>query len=112
MPEPRQKEVPPGAGVLPLIPVELNIQPLLLAVLHATVFLSATDEVLLDRLAADECFDYLAGYMRRLKGSDLQRVRDDLAVLADFGRREKWSLSAVEFLQTFLESCGRVDGET
>ncbi len=106
MPAQGDKEIPEGAGVLPLIPRELNIHPLLLAVLHATVFLSASDEKLIDADAADEAFDYMAGYVRRLDGQNLERVRGDLATLAEFGRHEKWSPEAIEFLETFLDTCG------
>jgi hypothetical protein len=101
-----ERSVPAGAGVFPLIPQELNIHPLLLAVLHATVFLSASDEKLVDADAADEAFDYMAGYLRRLRGAELGRIRLDLEALAEFGRQEKWSAEAIEFLETFLDTCG------
>ena len=78
MPDDNERQVPDGAGVLPLIPGELQVHPLLLAVLHATVFLSASDDQIVDEDAADEAFDYMAGYLRRLDGSDLARVREDL----------------------------------
>ena len=39
-----REEVPEGAAVLPEIPPELNIHPLLLAVLHAVVFLAGSEE--------------------------------------------------------------------
>jgi hypothetical protein len=111
MPDDNERQVPDGAGVLPLIPDELQVHPLLLAVLHATVFLSASDDQIVDEDAADEAFDYMAGYLRRLDGSDLARVREDLAVLAEFGRQEKWSAEAIEFLKTFLETCGISEAE-
>jgi hypothetical protein len=103
--------VPDGAGVFPLIPPELGVHPLLLAVIHATVFLSASDEKLIDAGAADEAFDYMAGYIRRLNGAELEQVRLDLSTLAEFGRQEKWSAEAIEFLATFLETCGADGGE-
>ena len=36
-------ETPDGAAVFPLIPAELGVHPLLLAVLHAYVFLDGSD---------------------------------------------------------------------
>lgn len=92
--------------MFPLIPEELNVQPLLLAVLHATVFLSASDEELVQSEAAEEAFDYMAAYLRRLKGPELERVHADLVTLAEFGKQEKWSKQAVDFLETFLQVCG------
>ena len=45
-------EVPEGAAVFPLIPPELGVNPLLLAVLHATVFLAGSDEKIVNPAAA------------------------------------------------------------
>ncbi len=106
-----QHEVPEGAGVLPLIPVELNVHPLLLGVLHATVFLAASDDQIVDSKAADEAFDHMAGYLRRLHGADLARVRGDLAALAEYGRQEKWAVESIGFLEAFLDMCGMNDDE-
>ena len=56
------REVPEGAAVFPLIPVELGINPLLLAVIQATVFLAGSDENLVEPAAADEI---VSGALRR-----------------------------------------------
>ena len=45
-------EVPDGAAVFPLIPPELGVNPLLLAVVHALVFLAGSDE---DVVAGPSC---------------------------------------------------------
>jgi hypothetical protein len=100
------QEVPGGAGVFPKIPAELNVHPLLLATLHATVFLSASDEKVVNPEAADEAFDYMAAYLRRLSGPERGRVEGDLATLAAYARQEKWTPEAIEFVETFLETCG------
>ena len=44
-------EVPDGAAVFPEIPAELGVQPLLLAVLQATVFLAGSTEETPSRVA-------------------------------------------------------------
>ena len=49
-----EPEVPEGAAVFPLIPPELGIDPLLLAVLHATVFLAGSTTEVVHTAAADE----------------------------------------------------------
>ena len=38
------KAVPEGAAVFPLIPLEVDVHPLLLAALHAVVFLEGSEE--------------------------------------------------------------------
>jgi hypothetical protein len=98
--------VPEGAAVFPLIPPELGVHPLLLAVLHATVFLLGSEEAVVNQEAAGETVDYLAGYLQRLSGPDLERVRADMKVLLDFARQEKWAKREIQFLKSFLDDCG------
>jgi hypothetical protein len=103
-------EVPEGAAVFPLIPPELDIHPLLLGVLHAAVFLAGSDDSVVHPEAAGETIDYIAGYLQRLSGPELERVRADMECLADYGRREKWPKRDIAFLRGFLSDCG-VGGE-
>ena len=49
-----EREVPEGAALLPLIPPELHVHPLLLALLHAVVFLEGSDPAVVQPDAADE----------------------------------------------------------
>lgn len=96
-------ETPDGAAVFPLIPPELGVHPLLLAVLHAYVFLEGTEEAVLNGAVAEEAMEYLVTYLQRLTGPDLQRVKEDLAALAAFAKSEKWPKQQVRFLQEFLK---------
>ena len=104
--EPAEPEVPEGAAVFPLIPAELGAHPLLLAVLHATVFLSGSDDDIVHPAAADEAVQYLADYLQRLDGDDLRRVHEDLAALTAFARQEKWPKQLVQYLKNFLSDYG------
>jgi len=99
-------EVPEGAAVLPLIPKELGIHPLLLAVLHAVVFLDGSSEDVLNDAAANEALNYLATYLQRLEGPDLKRIREDMACLADFAKDEKWPQEELQFFKGFLDDFG------
>ena len=99
-------QVPDGAAVFPLIPPELGVHPLLLAVLHAVVFLDGSEEEIVNPDAAGEALEYLAGYLQRLDGEDLRRVREDVKTLETFARQEKWSSQEVRFLKSFLSEFG------
>lgn len=101
-----EPEVPEGAAVFPLIPAELGIHPLLLAVLHAVVFLHGSEESIVHPAAAEEAMGYLGGYLQRLDGADLRRVREDLQTLETFARQEKWGKGEVQFLKRFLSDFG------
>jgi hypothetical protein len=101
-------ESPEGAAVFPLIPPELGINPLLLAALHAYVFLEGSSEEVLYPTAADEAMNYLAGYLQRLGGEQLRRVKEDMATLTAFAKSEDWPKQQVRFLQDFLKENGIV----
>ena len=84
-----ERDVPEGAAVLPLIPVDLGIHPLFLAVLHAVVFLDGSDEDIVDPDAAAEALEYLPGYLQRLRGSDLQRLHVYAECLVAYARQQE-----------------------
>ncbi len=99
-------EVPEGAAVFPFVPEELGVNPLLLAVLHAVVFLEGSAPEVVQPQAAEEQLELIATQMQRLRGEDLRRTREDLAVLADYARQAKWGKGAVLFLRSFLKNFG------
>jgi hypothetical protein len=101
-----EPEVPEGAAVLPEIPAELGVDPLLLAVLHAVVFLDGSAEEVVEGAAADEALDRLATYLQRLDGPRLQRAREDLETLAGYARSQKWPKQQVRFFKDFLAEYG------
>jgi hypothetical protein len=103
---PDQNQVPDGAAVFPLIPPELGIHPLLLAVLHAAVFFDGSAEEVVNDAAADEALNYFASYLQRLQGRELRRTKEDMACLEAYARQEKWPQEELQFLQNFLEDFG------
>jgi hypothetical protein len=103
MPDPIDEESPEGAAVFPMIPAELGVHPLLLAVLHAYVFLEGSDPTVLNGTVAEEAMEYLVNYLQRLTGPDLKRVTEDFATLAAFAKSERWPKQQVRFLQEFLK---------
>jgi hypothetical protein len=106
-----ESEVPEGAAVFPLIPPELGVNPLLLAALHATVFLAGSDDEVIDPAAAEESLQYLAVYLQRLDGALLRQVREDMLCLTAFAKQEKWPKQLVRALQNFLKDYGIEKGE-
>src|SRR6476620_9606744 len=100
MPE-QPSESPEGAAVFPLIPAELGVHPLLLAALHAYVFLEGSDPAVLNPAVAEEAMNYLVTYLQRLSGAELRRMKEDLATLAGFAKADGWPKQQVRFLQDF-----------
>jgi hypothetical protein len=95
-------QVPEGAAVFPLIPPEIGVNPLLLAVVHATVFLAGSDDEVVDPAAADEAVGFLAGYLKRLTPEQLRAVREDMDCLARYARQQQWPKQLVRAVQNFL----------
>jgi hypothetical protein len=104
-------EVPEGAAVFPLIPAELGVNPLLLAVLHATVFLAGSDDDVVHPDAAEEALQYLTSYLQRLDGPLLRQVREDMVCLTAFAKQEKWPKPLVRLVQNFLKEYGIEKGQ-
>jgi hypothetical protein len=103
MAEEAESPVPEGAAVFPLIPPELGVNPLLLAVLHAVVFLDGSEEHVVDPAAAEEARQFIADYLRRLGGSHLQQVQEDMKCLANYARQAQWPKQQQRFLREFLD---------
>jgi hypothetical protein len=110
MAEEADSPVPEGAAVFPLIPPELGVHPLLLAVLHAVVFLEGSAENIIDPAAADEARQFMAGYLQRLSGLPLRQVREDMNCLSAYARQAKWPKPQQQFLDAFLDDYG-IEGE-
>jgi hypothetical protein len=108
--EEHEDEVPDGAAVFPDIPAELLLNPLLLAVVHTVVFLAGSADEIVHPEAADEALCYIAGYLQRLSGPDLQRAKEDMAALLAYAKQQSWEKQLQHFLTTFLADLG-VGGE-
>lgn len=99
-------EAPDGIALLPEIPAELGVHPLLLATLHAYVFLDGSDRAIVHPSAASEALAYLVSYLQRLQGADLQRLQEDLHTLTAYAKAQRWPRQQVRFLQEFLKANG------
>ena len=104
--EDESDDVPEGAAVFPEIPDELGVHPLLLGVLHATVFFVGSTKEVVNPDAADEALGRIETYLQRLEGNDLRRIEEDMACLITYARSEKWERGLIQALKTFLSDMG------
>jgi hypothetical protein len=95
-----------GAAVFPLIPVDLQVNPLLMALLHAMVFIDGSTDDVIDPEAADEAMQYLVTYLQRLKDPALGRVQEDMECLLDYAKQQGWPKQQQKFLKSFLADYG------
>jgi len=106
MADEEEREAPGGIAVFPEIPAELGVDPLLLALIHTTVFIAGSDDAIIDPDAAAEVMDTLSQYIQRLDGARLQRVKEDLLALTGYARQQQWPKQEMRFLKEFLSSYG------
>jgi hypothetical protein len=104
--EPERGEGGDGAAVFPLIPPELQIDPVVLALLHAMVFIDGSTDDIIDPDAADEAMQYLVTYLLRLKGPALSRLKEDMDCLLDYAKQQGWPKQQQTFLKAFLADYG------
>lgn len=98
-----ESEVPDGAAVFPEIPAELGVDPLFLAVVHSTIFLSGSSPEVVNPDAGDEALAQITAYLQRIEGERLRRVREDVMCLVGFAKQEKWPKALIEALKTLMD---------
>ena len=70
--------------VMPVIPVELGVDPLLLAVLHSLAFLEISGDQTVEPDWAVEAMEHIAHYLQRLDGLRRDELNGQLGRIADY----------------------------
>ncbi len=96
----------PSEYVMPVVPPELGLDPLLVAVLHCAAFLDFAEEALVEPDAAGDTLEHVGLYMQRLPAEQLARIESDLDRLAAHAQAAGWPEPMIEFVGDFLYSCG------
>jgi hypothetical protein len=91
---------------LPLIPEELELSPLLSALLHLASFLDISDEPVVDAKAAGEALSRMGLYVQRLDDDSIESLADELDALSEYAQKAGWAPEAIEFISSFLPNCG------
>lgn len=104
--EPSDAQATSESAELPLVPEDAGIDPVLLALLHAAMFLDLSEQPALDASAARPVLERIGLYVQRLSDDDVEQLAESLSRLADRGERDGWPPSAVEFVRSFVENCG------
>lgn len=107
-PPPAPPAASSAAFQLPLIPKELELSPLVLALLQLASFLDLSEEPVVDARASGQTLARMGLYMQRLDDESVESLADDLDALAEHAKSAGWPEEALEFIQSFLENCGFV----
>lgn len=99
-------DAPEFPYVLPVVPEDLGIDPLFVALLHCAAFLDLADDEVMDPEAAGDALEHVGLYVQRLPPARLKEVEAQLAKLAAHAKSAGWPPDAVSFVEEFLYSCG------
>jgi hypothetical protein len=100
------------AFVMPVLPAELDIDPVLAALLHCMAFLELSEDDTVDPDWAVEAMEYVAGYLQRLPAGRIGAIGEQLAAVGAYGREHGAPSAFIDFVDHFLENCGVGAGET
>lgn len=101
-----------SALIMPLVELEdVEVDPLLLALLHCSAYLDLSDDDSVDPEDAGEALEHMAHYVRLLSDERLDQVQEQLDELADHGESEGWPEELVEFVRDFLVNCGAIEDD-
>lgn len=102
----KSKMVPKGAFVMPVLPGNLKLDPLLAGLLHTMSFLEFSDDDTVDPDWAIEAMEHVGHYLQKLTTLQIQDVEAQLARVAAHARKKKLSQQFIEFVERFLENAG------
>jgi hypothetical protein len=92
--------------LLPPIPEELGIDPLLLALLHTAAFLDLSDDESVDPELAGDVLEHVGMYAQRLPPERVQELEQQLEKLQAHAEQSGWPPELSEFVGQFLYNCG------
>jgi hypothetical protein len=92
--------------MMPSVPEDLGIDPLLLALLHTTAFLDFSDDDTVEPEAANEALERVEQYVQRLPEERLSALQKDLEKLEQHATQAGWPEDMIDFVRDFLYNCG------
>jgi hypothetical protein len=92
--------------MMPPVAADVDVDPLLLALLHCAAFLDLAEDDIVDPEAAGDVLEHVGMYVMRLPPERLQLLSGQLERLADHGAKEGWPEWITGFVGDFLYSCG------
>ena len=95
--------------MMPVVSEEVDLDPLLVGLLHCAAFLDFANDDVVDPDVATEVLDHVALYVRRLSPERLEGIQAELERLEEYAARAGWPEEMIEFVGDFLENCSSED---
>lgn len=98
--------VPVGAYHMPELPPDLDVDPVLAALLHMACFMELSDEKTVDFDESVSTLEAMAYYLQRLPRARVKEINAQLKRVAIYGKKQKWNKEALEFISKLLANAG------
>lgn len=92
--------------IMPVVPAELGIDPILLSLLSCAAFLDLAGDDEVNAGAAGDVLENLEVYVKRLSPDRLVEIQSQLEKLEAWAEESGWPEELVDFIGDFLYSCG------
>lgn len=100
-----------ASALLPAVPEELGIDPLLLALLRSASFLDLSADEAVNAELAGEVLEHVGMYIQRLSDERLDDIQQQLETLEAYAVEQGWVTEQIEFIRDFLYNCGLGDDD-
>ena len=90
------------AFIMPLIPEELDIDPVLLALLHASTFVELSGNETVELQDAVRAMEYITYYLHRMPREQIRHIQSQLDRIVEFGKEHDLGHEFIEFVSAFL----------
>ncbi len=94
------------AFLMPLLPAELRIDPVLAGLVHCMAFLELSGDEAVDPSWAVEAMEHVAAYLQRLSEPEAAAIAIQLHRISGHVRANGGSPEAISFIDQLLASCG------
>ncbi len=94
------------AFVMPILPPELKVDPVLAGLLHCVAFLELSGDETVDPDWAIEAVEHVGAYLQRLTEEETDAIEKQLAAVSAYAHEHGAPDRFIEFIDDFLDGLG------
>jgi hypothetical protein len=100
-----------GAFVMPVLPKNLKIDPLLAGLLHTMAFLELSDDDTVDPDWAVEAMEHVAYYFQRMDDRQVETIQEQLDRITAYAKKKKMPEGFTDLAENLLRYAGVGDDD-
>ncbi len=98
--------VPKGAFVMPVLPKNLRIDPILAGLLHTMAFLELSDDDTVDPDWAVEAMEHVAYYFQQMDDEQAEQIQEQLDRIVVYAKKKRMPGEFIDLVQNLLRYAG------